>query len=154
MLPDPTKIFANAFDTFKAFDNLTLESSGLHQQAFPTSIWQILNHLIGWQTYQLDKLSGMQVEKMLNEEATWIEEKVPQSEEALQVAVEQFKSQLEALKSIVAPLDSVTKVTTDAFNLIQSLALHLSFHLGEVVLIRRLEGTYPLPHQMNAFLSE
>jgi hypothetical protein len=43
MVPtDTQRLFAQAFDTFKAFDNLTVESSSAEQQAFPASIWQIL----------------------------------------------------------------------------------------------------------------
>ena len=38
--------------------------------------------------------------------------------------------------------------------IIQDLTVHLSFHLGEVVLVLRQNGQYPMPSEMNAFLAE
>ena len=38
--------------------------------------------------------------------------------------------------------------------IVQTLSVHLSFHLGEIVLILRQNGHYPMPHEMQAFLSE
>jgi hypothetical protein len=53
---DSRRLFEQAFETFKAFDNLTVASSSWEQQAFPASIWQILQHLLLWQAYQLAQL--------------------------------------------------------------------------------------------------
>lgn len=36
--------------------------------------------------------------------------------------------------------------------IIQESALHLSFHLGEIIHVRRTNGNYPLPHKMKSFL--
>ncbi|GEM_PF-4225960 len=48
---DSHHLFAQAFDTFKAFDDLTVEASGFVEQGFPTSIWQIMQHLRAWQAH-------------------------------------------------------------------------------------------------------
>lgn len=49
-------LFANSFDTFKVFDNLTLSEIGITPTHSPKTIWQILNHIIMWQNYQYTQL--------------------------------------------------------------------------------------------------
>jgi hypothetical protein len=150
--PGIEDVFVDALDTFKAFDNLTVVNSGANQQAFPTSIWQILNHLTLWQEYQIGVLKGIIPEGDISEKDTWIKEREPQDETTLQKVVDSFKLQLETIKAEIKSVlaeNSLTKLV-----IIQQLSLHLSFHLGEVVLIRRLNGSYPPPHQMKEFLQQ
>lgn len=145
-------LFDHALDTFKAFSNLTVENSGFDQDEFPASIWQILHHIISWQSFQLGQLQGAVSEKPFEEEATWCEEKCPTSDVALQAAVMEFDGQLERFQKYINQLDAIGEQGLKEQRIIQDVALHLSFHLGEVVLIRRLKGSYPLPHQMKEFL--
>lgn len=144
--------FKDAFDTFKAFDNLTVKSSGADQDEFPSSVWQILNHLLVWQAYQLSGLQGTFPEKHISEEKTWISERIPPDQAALQSAVERFKHQLETIRAEVNRLPDMGEALSSKLTIIQEIALHLSFHLGEVVLMRRVKGSYPMPHQMKDFL--
>ena len=149
---DIENIFVHSLDTFKAFDNLTLESSGHHQDEFPTTIWQILNHLLVWQKYQLNRIRGEESGKNITELDTWIKEKAPGDEINLGEKVAQFKNQLEAIQKEIKKIGLTQNDSAGKLKVIQELTCHLSFHLGEVVLIRRLKGNYPLPHQMKAFL--
>ena len=145
-------LFDHALDTFKAFDNLTIESSGLDQEEFPTSVWQILQHLVRWQAFQLSQLQGVVPEKPFSEEATWGDEKSPPSDAVLQTAVREFNGQLASFQTALNQIAATDEQELDKQKIIQEVALHLAFHLGEVVLIRRVKGSYPLPHQMKAFL--
>ncbi|WP_218779845.1 DinB family protein [Hymenobacter crusticola] len=145
-------LFDHAWDTFKAFDDLTVEGSGLDQAEFPTSIWQILRHLITWQAFQLRQLQGTMLAKPFQEDATWSRERVPSDEAVLQAAVQEFKGQLAAFQASLTQPAATDEQELTKHQILQEVALHLSFHLGEVVLIRRLKGSYPLPHQMKAFL--
>lgn len=148
------RLFIQAFATFKAFDNLTVVSSSAAQQAFPASIWQILHHLLAWQAHQLAQLRGTVVVEPFDEQRSWVSERVPPSEAALQAAVTEFQHQLVALQAHAQQLSGEGPAVLAQALVLQAVALHLSFHLGEVVLIRRLQGTYPLPEQMQAFLRE
>jgi hypothetical protein len=59
MIPsDSRRLFEQAFDTFKAFDDLTMAGSSWEDPAFPTSIWQIVQDLLIWQAQQLAQLGG------------------------------------------------------------------------------------------------
>ncbi len=145
-------ILMDALDTFKAFDNLTIDTSGLNQEEFPSSIWQILNHLVLWQESQLDLMKGITPEKDISETDTWLKERIPPNEVVLQRTVDTFKAQLNAIKAEIESLPIENNLAK--FKILQEVSLHLSFHLGEVVLIRRLKGSYPLPHQMKEFLTK
>lgn len=149
---DSRRLFDQAFDTFKAFDDLTVENSSVEQVAFPTSIWQILHHLLEWQTHQLGQLQGTASADAFDETQSWTVARAPISEAALQAAVKQFKQQLVELRTWASEAQGdASQILTQGL-VLQSVALHLSFHLGEVVLMRRLQGSYPLPAHMAAFL--
>lgn len=155
MIPtDNSRLFEQAFDTFKAFDDLTVASSSLEQQMFPASIWQILQHLLAWQTHQLAQLRGTALAQTFDEKRSWDSERVPPSYAALQAAVTRFKQQLVDLQNHANQLKAEAQEVLEQGLVLQAVALHLSFHLGEVVLMRRLQGSYPWPAQMPEFLQE
>lgn len=149
---DSQRLFAQAFDTFKAFDNLTVGSSSAEQQAFPASIWQILQHLLVWQAHQLAQLQGIAAAEAFDEKRSWEAARVPPSEAALQAAVTQFKHQLIDLQTWASEAKGNAQQVLAQGLILQDVVLHLSFHLGEVVLMRRLQGSYPLPAHMPEFL--
>jgi uncharacterized damage-inducible protein DinB len=146
------ELFKDALATFKAFDNLTVKNSGSDQDGFPMSVWQILNHLLSWQAYQISSIKGQTPEKHISEIDTWLNEKAASSEEVLQVAVTRFKKQLEFVQTEIYQLPATGEALKGKLKIFQEIALHLSFHLGEVVLMRRVNGSYPMPGQMKEFL--
>jgi len=153
MLPSDTRrLFEQAFNTFKAFDDLTVASSSWEQEAFPASIWQILQHLLVWQAHQLAQLQGTRPAESFDEKHSWESTRVPASEAALQAAVTQFKHQLIQLQTYANQAQEEASGVLEQALVLQDFALHLAFHLGEVVLMRRLQGTYPLPTHMQEFL--
>ena len=152
MSTDSQRLIEQAFDTFKAFDNLTVTTSSAEQQAFPTSIWQILQHLLSWQAHQLAQLQGIASAETFDEKQSWQAARVPPSGVALQAAVTQFKHQLAELQTWASEAKGDAPQILARGLVLQDVALHLSFHVGEVVLIRRLQGSYPLPAHMSEFL--
>jgi hypothetical protein len=154
MLPaDRRRLFEPAFATFQAFDNLTVASCSWEQLAFPTSIWQILQHLLAWQAHQLAQLQGAVLPELFDEKRSWEAARVPPSEAALQAALTQFNRQLADLQTWASATEGDAPQVLLQSVILQDVALHLSFHVGEVVLMRRLQGTYPLPAHMQEFLS-
>jgi hypothetical protein len=146
-------LFADSFDTFKVFDNLTLGEISNTPTASPKTMWQILNHLITWQNYQLTQLKNIQQNIELNEEATWIDDQNPSGQQELNNALAIFKNQYQQLTEEIAVFDSNDIYIDQKLKIVQDLSVHLSFHVGEVILMRRMAGTYPLPHQMKEFLN-
>jgi hypothetical protein len=152
LLPDSPRLFAQAFDTFKAFDDLTVEASGSVGPGFPTSIWQIVQHLLAWQAHQLAQLRGTALAEALDEKQSWQAARVPPSQAALQTAIAQLNHQIACFQAHASQATGEPQEVLAHAVVLQEVALHLSFHLGEVVLMRRLQGTYPLPAHMQAFL--
>jgi len=146
-------LFADSFDTFKVFDNLTLSEISNTPINSPKTIWQILNHLITWQNYQLTQLKNIQQYIELDEEATWIDDQNPSVQQGLNNALVTFKNQQQQLAEEILAFDSNDLYINQKLKIVQDLSVHLSFHVGEVILMRRMAGTYPLPHQMKEFLN-
>ena len=144
-------LFQDAFDTFKVFHNITTEETGCILPQAPKTIWQILNHLISWQEYQIGLLQS-DGQAFLKEDATWINQPGATSQEELQQALLKFNSQTEQVKYQISKLDANDLSVFTKLKVVQDLSVHLSFHLGEIILMRRMLGTYPWPHQMKEFL--
>jgi hypothetical protein len=146
-------LFQNSFDTFKVFENLNVNETGNTPANAPKTIWQILNHLIAWQGHQLKQIKNIEQVIDIDEEATWVSASNAAAQDGLNNSVSLFKKQLSQLKSETEKFNIDDKDIVRKLKLTQDLSVHLSFHVGEVILMRRMEGTYPLPHEMKAFLS-
>lgn len=147
------ELFKDSLDTFKVFDNLTIKETGHYLQKAPKTIWQILNHLIIWQNHQLIRLQETEREVGINEQLSWIEEEQCGSQEELDKAIAIFQNQLQYVKNEILKFDLEDPELQRKLRVVQDLSVHLSFHLGEVILMRRITGKYPLPHQMKGFLN-
>jgi uncharacterized damage-inducible protein DinB len=144
-------VFSDSFDTFKAFDNINTEKASLTNTNTPKSIWQILNHLITWQEFQLNKLKGVEKQN-INELDTWIKEKAVSDHKLLLENIKKFHSQIDQIKLLTNQLTTETKKIEEKLKIVQDLTVHLSFHIGEIILIMRQNGHYPMPNEMKMFL--
>src|SRR5437879_1092584 len=146
-------IFADSLDTFKAFDDLDLQIVNNSLPDTPKNIWQILNHLIIWQQYQIEILSGQAPVQNIAETETWFENNHIVDLHLVNSAVATFKDQINDIKALISILTIETPDIQAKLKCIQDIAAHLSFHLGEVILIRRQQKNYPMPDEMGTFLS-
>ena len=119
----------------------------------PKSIWQILNHLITWQEFQLNKLKGIEKQN-INELDTWIKVKAVSDHKLLLENIKKFHSQIDQIKLLTNQLTTETKKIEEKLKIIQDLTVHLSFHIGEIILIMRQNGHYPMPNDMKMFLAD
>ena len=142
----------DSFDTFKVFDNLTIEQASQTLDNTPKTVWQILSHLTIWQDYQLRLLSDEFLSQSINEIDTWTEEQSVQNQGLLDEKVHEFKRQIDSIKSVVSSLKMADFGYEIKIKIIQDLTLHLSFHLGEIVSLRRSCRNYPWPSEMKEFL--
>jgi|GEM_PF-1721467 len=149
----PEEVFTDSFNTFKAFKNISLANLKSHLD-YPATLWQILNHLIMWQEWQLATLREKESLTSFDESKTWLTDKYPVSQEELNQAVDTFYGQVKAVQEEIRRLGNQSEYLISEWKLIQEMSLHLSFHLGEIVLMRRLSKDYPLPHQMKEFLAQ
>jgi uncharacterized damage-inducible protein DinB len=146
------KIFIDSFDIFKVFDKLDTQQASLTNYSSPNSVWQILNHLIIWQDYQIDKLCSIDT-KDINEIDTWLTEKDVSDQRMLNEKIEKFEKQIVKIKTELSKMTIEQIDIEQKLKTIQDLTTHLSFHLGEIVLILRQNGHYPMPNKMKYFLA-
>lgn len=128
VLLDSHRSCVQTFETFQAFDDLTVATSSSGQEAFPVSIWQILQHLLAWQAHQLTQLRSGTLAQAFDEQSSWNSERVPPNPAALQAAVTQFKQQLVELKNHANQAQGELLLVLE--QVLQAAALHLFFHLG------------------------
>jgi len=147
-------VFAEAFDTFKVFNDLTFDIVTQKIPETPKTFWQILNHLIIWQENQLLLLEDKVPEKEITEIETWIESNVPTNQDEVDNAVSILNTQLYKIKIMVSALSLQQTDLESKLRRVQEMSNHLSFHLGEIVLMRRQCKTYPMPDEMKLFLGE
>ena len=149
---DISQLFKDSFDTFKAFDNLTIEQASQTSDNTPKTVWQILNHLTIWQDYQLRLLRNEFVNEDINEIDTWTEGQTVKNQRLLDEKVNEFKGQIGAIKSEVNNLNQAGGGNEIKIKIIQDMAIHLSFHLGEIISLSRTHKNYPWPNEMTGFL--
>jgi hypothetical protein len=146
-------LFSEAFDTFKVFENLTFSIVTQKTPETPKTLWQILNHLIIWQDNQLSLVAGNRPKKLITELETWIEAEVPTDQDNIDNAVSIFNTQLHTIKILVSSLSLEQSDIDFKLKKLQDMSNHLSFHLGEIVLMRRQCKTYPMPEEMKLFIA-
>lgn len=146
-------IFSDSLDTFKVFDDLNLQVVNNILPNTPKNIWQILNHLITWQRHQIEILRRQEPLQNIAETETWVENNNIMDLQLVNSAVATFKGQINDIKTLISILTIETPDIQAKLKCIQDIIAHLSFHLGEVILIRRQLKNYPMPHEMRAFLS-
>ena len=147
-------IFQNAFDTFKVFETIPIEISGILIEGHSKTIWETLNHLIVWREFQIQKLTNINAKIDFNESESWIVESKPKNQNEWKIKLSEFKSQAEQIENLIEILDSSDFKLEEKLKLIQDSSTHLSFHLGEIILMARQKNKYPKPNEMNEFLNE
>ncbi|MHB1628691.1 MAG: DinB family protein [Bacilli bacterium] len=131
------------------FENLDWRLAGQLPEGSPYTIWQLLNHLIYWQDYTLDLLAGKAPTVPEHAVDSWPGDAFPASEASWDTAVESFLAGLrmaqEAAKS--SDLESATPARPEQSRAetLGMLMGHNSYHLGQVVLLRRMLGSWPPP---------
>ncbi|ARS35165.1 DinB family protein [Pontibacter actiniarum] len=145
-------IFSDSFDTFKVLANMDVSKASFKAAHTPKSVWQILNHLVLWQEFQLDKIKGRTPAGM-DELDTWKTGPAVHSQQALQQVIGTFNQQIEDIKQEIMALAAGGENLAQKLTIIQEMSVHLSFHLGEMVLLMRQNGHYPWPGEMKDFLA-
>ncbi len=145
-------LFLDSFNTFKVFNKLDIQQASLTNNNSPKSVWQILNHLIIWQDYQIKKLCNNDT-KDINEIDTWGADKNITDQSILNENIAKFEKQIKNIKVELGKITTDPKDIEQKLKIVQDLTVHLSFHLGEIVLIMRQNGHYPMPSEMQSFLT-
>ncbi len=133
----------------RAFEGLTWRESGLSVQNYPHTIWQLLKHMNYWQDRLISRIEGMKVLPAKTSEDGWKFDLSPADEETYKRELGKLLTGTNYITQTILPkteeLKEVKGDYPNGFMVIQTMASHLSYHLGEVVLLRRVLGLWPPP---------
>lgn len=133
----------------RALPDLTLELAGYTIEGIPYSIYQLVKHMGYWQDFMLTHLEGGQPQRPTSVQESWPAEKAPAEERQLQEAIAHLLQGVDKAVAIAQsakldePLAHFPGETKGG--LLRNIASHNSYHLGEIVLLRRLQGAWPPP---------
>jgi uncharacterized damage-inducible protein DinB len=138
-------------------EDLSAELAGASASGFPYSVWQILAHLNYWIEYDLERIDGQAAPYPACAADSWPREAKPAGESEWRSEVLRFAKNLRAMERLaqsdVEVLTRPVAVTTPAqagqSNSVEALLwqtiAHNSYHVGQIVLLRRLLKAWPPP---------
>ncbi len=134
-----------------ALEGLTAEQAGALPQGAPHSIHQLVAHMTYWQEIGLARVRGDHAPTPEGAADGWTAPAAPESEEEWEDTVEGLAAGLWELDAMLeAPevdLDRVVEPERQrtARDSVLMVLCHNSYHLGEIVLLRRQLGAWPPP---------
>jgi uncharacterized damage-inducible protein DinB len=131
-------------ETKTVFAALDWKLAGRRVERAPHSVYQLLNHMLYWQEWVVKWLDGERPPIPKHASVGWPGDAAPTSPVQWERAVRRFRNGLEGLtrRSRQADLFSERGGKT-ALEMLQIIALHNSYHAGQVVLLRQVLGAWP-----------
>jgi len=132
-----------------ALDGMDWQLAGVRPNGAPHTVFRLLNHMIYWQDLFLQRLTGAMVPSPPHAAEGWPGEDAPRRASEWIAAVERFNQGLASVQALINPdtLDQVLpnwnyRTRCEAIALVAS---HNSYHIGQLVLVRRMLGAWPPP---------
>ena len=147
------KILANALygvnahlKPINALEDLTVEIAGKQIENSPYTIWQILKHINFWQERFISYIKDESTPPSLSAKEGWSFRFSPSGEKELQEEIQKFISGLEEVMNFNADeLQAKAQKYESGYDVLQAMASHISYHIAEIVLLRRMQGAWPPP---------
>lgn len=133
----------------RALPDIDAELAGRVHEAMPYSIYQLVRHMYYWQQFMLGHLEGHKPQLPVNVMESWPKETSPQDEMSWQADIKMFLDGVDRAVAIAEtsqldePLPHFPGETRAG--ILRNIASHNSYHLGEIVLLRRFYGAWPPP---------
>jgi uncharacterized damage-inducible protein DinB len=136
-------------------EDLTAEWAGRYAENLPHSVWQIVWHVNFWTDYELQRMRGEKPHYPDHAAESWPKDSTPISEAEWKKDCARFADLIGMLAAMaegdsnelnreVPPMhaNQETRTSTVLATLWQTLA-HNSYHVGQIVLVRRALGVWP-----------
>ncbi|MBI4551023.1 MAG: DinB family protein [Candidatus Latescibacteria bacterium] len=136
-------------ESVRALEGMDWKLTGRRLRDAPHTIFQILNHIIFWQDFCLRRLRGEQVQVPPRAEVGWPGPESPHHEDEWKATTATFAEGLQDACTIARgpDLDEVLPAweQTTRYEALRIIASHNSYHIGQIVLLRRMLGAWPPP---------
>jgi uncharacterized damage-inducible protein DinB len=130
----------------RAFEGANWEVAGAKPDGAPHSLFQLLNHLIYWQDWVVNWLDGDDPPLPETAADSWTGSVGPASAEAWEEAVARFVGGVDTLSRRSQEAELLSKGDGKSrLEMLQTIASHNSYHLGQVVFLRQMLGAWPPP---------
>lgn len=133
----------------QALEGLKLDVTGRKILNTPYTIWQLLKHINHWQDKFIAQLHGDEVSPDHSWTEGWEETYNGGSEKELEAEINKLVSGIEWVcqKTRDGHLNQFKKSKNyqTPYNLIQAMGSHISYHLAEIIILRRIFGAWPPP---------
>jgi uncharacterized damage-inducible protein DinB len=129
------------------FEGLDWAVTGERPSGAPHSLFQLLNHLIYWQDWVLSWLDGDNPPIPEAAGDSWPGSVGPPTEEVWQESMARFTDGVDGMtrRTARAGLFSKGYGEKTRLEMLQVIASHNSYHLGQVVFLRQMLGAWPPP---------
>lgn len=129
-----------------AFEALDWKLAGVRPEGAPHSVFQLLNHMSYWRDWVVKWLGGEKPPLPKHASGGWPAGPAPASKEEWERAVRGFQSGLDELERRSRAEDPLTKRGNKSrLEMLQTIASHNSYHMGQVVFLRQMLGAWPPP---------
>ncbi|MCZ6521571.1 MAG: hypothetical protein O6848_08770 [Bacteroidetes bacterium] len=132
-----------------ALEDLNIEITGRKILNTPYTIWQCLKHLNHWQEKYLKLLQGEDIYWDCTWQEGWESSLNAKNQEQLNQEIKKFSDSLFRVEDLMiqSPQNLLRPMGcyTNGFQVIQALSSHISYHIGEIVLLRRIFASWPPP---------
>ena len=133
-------------ETGRIFDGLDWNWTNVRPERAPHSIYELLRHMSYWQDWVLKWLDGKQPPIPKHAAGSWPKTAGAASPEDWKIAVNNYCSGLRRLESWSQKADLLAKRGSKTpLEMLQKIALHNSYHAGQVVALRQTLGWWPPP---------
>ncbi|MFX1564830.1 MAG: DinB family protein [Promethearchaeota archaeon] len=137
------------YDVLKALRGLTAEQAKQHPIKNERSIWDHLYHIVFWHDMTLRAVQGEEFDWKAIQGTDWLPKDAKLTQKAWTELVESFTDHLIKLKEITEKedIDRLLKGfnnTPLGRNIIIEFQ-HNAYHIGQIVLLRKLQGHWPPP---------
>ncbi|HXY00187.1 MAG TPA: DinB family protein [Candidatus Limnocylindrales bacterium] len=128
------------------FDGVDWKLAGRRPTHAPHSLFQLLNHLVYWQDWVVKWLDGVKPPIPKHASGSWPGNIGPANKQEWERTVKAFHKGLKALERGARSTDLLAKRgNKTGLEMLQAIASHDSYHIGQVTLLRQILGSWPPP---------
>ena len=133
----------------RALEGLKLDVTGRKILNSPYTIWQLIKHMNYWQYKFLARMQGQEVKPDPSWVEGWEDTLNAENQRALDNEIEKLLKGIELAKGLMKeegedPLKN-PDFYASKYDVVQAMASHLSYHLAELIPLRRIFGAWPPP---------
>ncbi|ELR70348.1 hypothetical protein C900_04033 [Fulvivirga imtechensis AK7] len=128
-------------------EGLKPEIAGKYIEGSPYTIWQQIEHINFWQERYIGHIKGQTLPKISDLEEGWPGEDAPSGKAELDAAISSLAAGIAEVRTMLSRGAEIKYPSNynSGYDVITSMAMHLSYHLGQIMIMRRILGDYPPP---------